>query len=107
MTKSIINFLKFYHEEGCIYQGSLIGYFPFVASIPSCQVTCRRILQCAYFLYDFDMKNCLLFRSMDRECTFQVGPAYPTSKECNEEITTPMTTPTYATVLPSMIMHLI
>ena len=85
-------FLQFYHEEGCIYHGNEIGYFPTLASISLCQLACANTPQCVYFLDDFDIKDCQLFDSGKRDCDFLVGPANPTYEECKEDISTTTTT---------------
>jgi len=96
-------FLQFFHEEGCIYHGNEIGYFPTLASISLCQLACANTPQCVHFLYDFYIKDCQLFDSGDRDCDFLVGPANPTYEECKEEITTTITTTTVTTTTTTTV----
>jgi hypothetical protein len=60
----------------------VIGDIPLLESISLCQEACIAVEECAYFSYDYEVKDCQLFDNADRTCDFQVGPATPSFEDC-------------------------
>ena len=73
-------------EETCEYRGNEIYTTPPGSTLDSnsCDELCidYERLDCSYWLFDKDEKQCTLYDSIESECSFVSGPESPSIDSC-------------------------
>ena len=68
----------------CLFEGNLLDHLNFVPEETMCQMACQHISGCQYYVFDKNLKDCMLLDSESRHCDLIRGkkdsPNYDTCK---------------------------
>ena len=88
-------------EETCVYLGAEIYTTPPGSTLDSdaCDELCidYERLDCSYWMFNKEEKQCSLYESMDRDCSFVSGPELPSIESCLDATSSTSTSTTTTT----------